>query len=74
MIQNDYGKIVYVSRASRKEWHGMALKQWLGIRHIVRKLQTEGQEWVKEGSKLRKCMELTKNVTYMEDSEGTNSN
>lgn len=47
----------------------MALKEWIGIQYIW--LQTEGQEWVTEIYHSRKGMELTKNMTYMLDSEET---
>lgn len=47
----------------------MALKEWIGTQGIW--LQTEGQEWVNERYNSGKGMELTKNVTYMLDSEET---
>ena len=48
----------------------MSLKEWIRIRYIGRNLWTKGLEWVNE--KYNKAVELTKNMTYLSDSEGTN--
>lgn len=48
----------------------MSLKEWIRIGCLGRNLWTKGLEWVNE--KYNKVVELTKNMTYLSDSEGTN--